>query len=82
MLDDASSALDYRTDAQLRRAVREHHGDATLIVVAQRVSSIMGLDEILVMDEGRVIGRGTHAELLENCPAYREIHETQMGEVD
>ena len=80
VLDDASSALDYRTDAQLRRAVREHHGDATLIVVAQRVSSIMGLDEILVMDEGRVIGRGTHAELLENCPVYREIQQTQMSE--
>ncbi len=80
VLDDASSALDYRTDAQLRRAVREHHGDATLIVVAQRVSSIMGLDEILVMDEGRVIGRGTHAELLESCPVYREIQQTQMSE--
>ena len=82
VLDDSSSALDYRTDAKLRRAIREHHGDATTIVIAQRVSSIMGLDRILVLDEGRAIGYGTHAELLQTCPAYREIHETQMGEVD
>ena len=82
ILDDASSALDYRTDARLRQAIRDHHSDSTLIVIAQRVSSIMNMDEILVLDEGRMIGRGTHAELLESCPAYREIHETQMGEVD
>ena len=82
ILDDASSALDYRTDAHLRQAIREHHGKSTLIVIAQRVSSIMNMDEILVLDEGRMIGRGTHAQLLETCPQYREIHETQMGEVD
>ena len=70
------------TSRKLRRAIREHHGDATTIVIAQRVSSIMGLDRILVLDEGRAIGYGTHAELLQTCPAYREIHETQMGEVD
>ena len=82
ILDDSSSALDYRTDANLRQAIREHHSDTTLIVIAQRVSSIMNLDEILVIDEGKLIGRGTHEELLKTCPAYREIHETQMGEVD
>ena len=82
ILDDASSALDYRTDAHLRQAIREHHGESTLIVIAQRVSSIMNMDEILVLDEGRMIGRGTHAQLLETCPQYREIHETQMGEVE
>ena len=82
VLDDASSALDYRTDAELRRAIREHHGDATLIVIAQRVSSIMGLDEIIVLDEGRMIGRGTHEELLRDCPVYRDIRDTQMGEVE
>ena len=81
VLDDSSSALDYRTDADLRRAIREHYSDATTIVIAQRVSSIMSLDQIIVLDEGRVIGRGTHEELLKTCPAYREIHETQMGEV-
>ena len=81
VLDDASSALDYRTDADMRRAIREHHGSATLIVIAQRVSSIMGLDQIIVMDEGEMIGKGTHEELLRDCPVYRDIHETQMGEV-
>ncbi|MBR3494497.1 MAG: ABC transporter ATP-binding protein [Clostridia bacterium] len=82
ILDDASSALDYRTDAELRRAIREHHADATLIVIAQRVSSIMGLDEIIVLDEGEMIGRGTHEKLLRTCPVYREIRDTQMGEVE
>ena len=81
VLDDASSALDYRTDAALRQAIRAHHGEATMVVIAQRVSSIMSLDEILVLDEGEMIGRGTHAELMESCPLYREICRTQMGEV-
>ncbi len=81
ILDDSSSALDYRTDANLRKAIREHHRDATTIVIAQRVSSIMSLDQIIVLDEGRVIGKGTHEELLKTCRVYREIHETQMGEV-
>ncbi|MBQ8108878.1 MAG: ABC transporter ATP-binding protein [Clostridia bacterium] len=81
ILDDASSALDYRTDAALRCAIRAHHGDATTIVIAQRVSSIMALDNILVLDEGRVIGYGTHEALLESCPVYRDIYLSQMGEV-
>ena len=81
ILDDASSALDYRTDAEMRKAIGERHRCAATIVIAQRVSSIRSLDQILVLDEGRVIGRGTHEELLESCPVYREIHETQMGEV-
>ncbi len=81
VLDDSSSALDYRTDALLRRAIRENYERSALIVIAQRVSSIMSLDQIIVLDEGRIIGRGTHKELLRSCPVYREIHETQMGEV-
>ena len=81
VLDDSSSALDYRTDALLRRAIRENYEPSALIVIAQRVSSIMSLDQIIVLDEGRIIGRGTHKELLRSCPVYREIHETQMGEV-
>ncbi len=81
ILDDSSSALDYRTDAELRRAIREHHGQATTVVIAQRVSSIMALDQIIVLDEGRVIGHGTHEELMRDCPAYQEIARTQMGEV-
>jgi ATP-binding cassette subfamily B protein len=80
ILDDASSALDYKTDAALRQAIRERHRDATAIIVAQRVSSILSLDQILVLDEGRIIGQGTHRELLESCPAYREIYRIQMGE--
>ncbi|MBR5752672.1 MAG: ABC transporter ATP-binding protein [Clostridia bacterium] len=82
VLDDSSSALDYRTDANLRKAIRERHTAATTIVIAQRVSSIMSLDRIIVLDEGRMIGCGTHEELLASCPMYRQIHETQMGEVE
>ena len=80
ILDDASSALDYRTDAALRRAIRERYSPAATIVVAQRVSSIMSLDQILMLEEGELIGCGTHAELMASCPAYREIYRTQMGE--
>ncbi len=79
VLDDSSSALDYRTDAALRRAIREHHADTTTIIIAQRVSSIMGLDDIIMLDEGKVIGHGTHEELLESCPMYQEIYRNQMG---
>ncbi|MCD7837425.1 MAG: ABC transporter ATP-binding protein/permease, partial [Clostridiales bacterium] len=80
VLDDSSSALDYRTDAALRKVIREEYRDTTTIVVAQRVSSIMSLDDIIMLDEGEVIGHGTHAELMASCPQYREIYQTQMGE--
>ena len=80
VLDDASSALDYKTDASLRKAIREHHGDATTIIIAQRISSILSLDHIMVLDEGRMIGYGTHEELLKTCPMYQDIYRTQMGE--
>ena len=80
ILDDASSALDYKTDAELRKAIREHHGDATTVVIAQRISSVLGMDEIIVLHEGEMIGRGTHADLLESCPEYRDIYRTQMKE--
>ncbi|MBR6184639.1 MAG: ABC transporter ATP-binding protein [Clostridia bacterium] len=80
ILDDASSALDYRTDAELRKAIREHHQNATTVVIAQRVSSILAMDEIIVLHEGALIGRGTHEELLASCPEYREIYRTQMSE--
>ncbi len=80
VLDDSSSALDYKTDAALRKAIREHHGDATTIIIAQRISSILSLDHIIVLDEGRMIGYGTHEELLNTCPMYQDIYKTQMGE--
>ncbi len=80
VLDDASSALDYKTDAALRKAIREHHKDSTTIMIAQRISSIMNLDHIMMLEDGKILGYGTHEELLENCPAYREIYEAQMGE--
>lgn len=80
ILDDSSSALDYKTDAALRKAIRENHKDATTIIVAQRISSIMNLDKIMVLDEGRCIGYGTHDELMQNCQMYQDIFKTQMGE--
>jgi ATP-binding cassette subfamily B protein len=77
VLDDSSSALDYKTDATMRAAIKKNHKDSTLIMIAQRVSSIMGMDHIMVMDNGSCIGYGTHEELMENCPAYRETFEMQ-----
>ncbi len=79
ILDDSSSALDYKTDASLRKALREESGESTVITVAQRVSSVKSCDQILVLDQGRIIGRGTHEELLETCPEYKEISDSQMG---
>jgi len=79
ILDDSSSALDYKTDAAMRKAILEHHADCTLILIAQRVSSVMNMDKILVLDNGKCIGYGTHEELLQNCKDYRETYEVQMG---
>ena len=79
VLDDTSSALDYRTDAALRQALRREMAGVTQVIVAQRVSSLRHADLILVLEEGRVIGRGNHQSLLQTCPVYREIAETQMG---
>ena len=79
MLDDSSSALDYKTDAALRAALRENLTDTTVITVAQRVSSVKDSDLILVLDEGRIIGKGRHEDLLETCREYREISDSQMG---
>ena len=81
ILDDSSSALDYKTDSLLRKAISEHHRDSTLIMVAQRVSSIQNADQILVLEDGRCIGKGTHQQLLESCEYYRSIYESQMGEL-
>ncbi len=79
ILDDSSSALDYKTDLNLRRAIAETDGDTTVIIVAQRISSVMNSDLIIVLDEGEINGMGTHDELMESCQIYREISESQMG---
>lgn len=79
ILDDSSSALDYRTDANLRRALSESLPDSTVITVAQRVSSVKNCDLILVIEEGVVIGCGTHEYLMETCDEYRQISDSQMG---
>ncbi len=80
ILDDASSALDYRTDASLRKAISDHHSDTTMIVIAQRISSVLNMDQIIVLDEGVMIGKGTHQDLMKTCPVYSEIYHSQMGE--
>lgn len=79
VLDDSSSALDYKTDAALRRAIAADCKDQTVVIVAQRVSSVMGCDLILVIDKGRIIDMGKHEELMERCEVYRETSESQMG---
>lgn len=80
ILDDASSALDYATDARLRQALHRNYHDTTTVLVAQRISSLRHADWILVLDDGRVIGSGTHEALMEHCPEYRSIAMTQMGD--
>lgn len=79
ILDDSSSALDYKTDSMLRKALREEYSGVTTIVIAQRVSSILHADHILVLEEGKEIGYGTHEQLMESCEVYRQISESQMG---
>lgn len=79
VFDDSFSALDIKTDRQLRQNLKESIGDATVIMVAQRISTILDADRILVVDDGQIVGMGTHKELLETCPLYREIAEIQMG---
>ena len=79
VFDDSFSALDMKTDRQLRQNLKESIGDATVIMVAQRISTILDAGRILVVDDGQIVGMGTHKELLETCPLYREIAEIQMG---
>lgn len=79
ILDDSSSALDYKTDAALRQELREHFSETTCVIIAQRISSIMSADHIMVLEDGRMIGYGTHDELMETCDIYQEIGRSQMG---
>ena len=78
ILDDSSSALDYKTDSLLRKAIREHYTITTTIVIAQRISSVMKLDHILVLEDGQMAGYGTHDELMEHCEVYKEIYQSQL----
>ncbi len=80
IFDDSFSALDFQTDARLRKALKRETADATSLIVAQRVSTILHADRILVLDEGRVVGQGTHKELLESCEVYRQIARSQLSE--
>ena len=79
IFDDSFSALDYKTDVTLRRALVEKTSGSTVLIVAQRISTILHAEQIIVLDEGKVAGKGTHAELLKNCPVYREIAESQLS---
>ena len=78
ILDDSASALDFATDAALRKSLRALPWHPTVFIVSQRTSSLRHADRILVLDDGRLVGQGTHAQLLETCPVYREIHESQF----
>ena len=80
VFDDSFSALDYKTDSNLRRALCENLGERTLVIVAQRISTIMDADQIVVLEEGRMVGLGTHAQLMETCEEYREIAYSQLSE--
>lgn len=80
LFDDSFSALDYKTDAALRAALKTHVHDAAMIIVAQRVSTVMHAEQIIVMDEGVIVGKGTHHELLQSCEVYREIVQSQLSE--
>ena len=79
IFDDSFSALDFKTDAKLRQALKQETGDATVIIVAQRVSTVMNADNIIVLDEGRIAGQGRHKELMSSCETYREIVSSQLG---
>ena len=81
VLDDSSSALDYHTDSMVRKNILSNHKSSSLVIVAERVSAVMNADEILVLHNGEIIGRGRHDHLMESCDEYRDIYQTQMGEV-
>ena len=79
LFDDSFSALDYKTDARLRQQLREGLAGRTVIMVAQRIATVMGADQIVVLEDGRVVGQGTHRQLLESCPEYLQIARSQLS---
>ena len=80
LFDDSFSALDYKTDVTLRRALKAQTDNATVIIVAQRISTVLHANQILVLDEGRLVGVGTHAQLMASCPEYQEIARSQLSQ--
>ena len=80
IFDDSFSALDSKTDANLRKALKEYTSSSTILIVAQKVSTIMNAEQIIVLDKGRIVGKGTHKELLKSCSEYYEIASSQLGE--
>ena len=79
IFDDSFSALDYKTDVVLRKALKEHTGDSTCLIVAQRIGTIINADKIIVLDDGKVVGEGTHKELLKSCDVYKQIALSQLS---
>ena len=79
IFDDSFSAIDFKTDAALRKALKMETGNATLLIVAQRINTIMNADQIVVLENGRVVGKGTHKELMENCQVYQELALSQLS---
>ena len=79
LFDDTFSALDYKTDSILRRELKKYTKDATTLIVAQRIGTIMNADKIIVLDEGKMVGKGTHKELLQNCDVYKQIAISQLS---
>jgi len=79
LFDDSFSALDFKTDARLRAALKRETADATVLIIAQRVATVMDADRIIVLDEGRIAGMGTHRDLMRTCEIYREIVSSQLS---
>jgi ATP-binding cassette subfamily B multidrug efflux pump len=80
IFDDSFSALDFKTDSALRRALKEKTGESTVLIVTQRVATVKNADQIIVLDEGRVVGKGTHRELMMSCETYQEIATSQLSQ--
>jgi ATP-binding cassette subfamily B protein len=79
IFDDSFSALDFKTDAALRKALKEHTGSSTMLIVTQRIATIKNADQIIVLDEGNIVGKGTHEELMKDCEIYRDIALSQLS---
>jgi ATP-binding cassette subfamily B protein len=82
VFDDSFSALDYKTDVALRKALKEKTSDSTVLIVAQRISTILHAEQIIVLDDGKIAGVGTHQELLKNCEVYQQIAASQLSEAE